>query len=166
MNPEENPILEEAREQAEKELTEAEKAAKEAIEQEQREFQEEIKKIDDLSEEIFQLILSKEYEYYDGTKALDQAKVRLTNKLNDIVEKVVMTNKSIKFVIEDQIMESDIIIKIKTENSQYNSKLILEGSVNKEVIKREIDLSVFVSDKEFIKRLAIGAIQTLLNQKL
>ena len=101
MNPEENPILEEAREQAEKELTEAEKAAKEAIEQEQREFQEEIKKIDDLSEEIFQLILSKEYEYYDGTKALDQAKVRLTNKLNDIVEKVVMTNKSIKFVIED-----------------------------------------------------------------
>ena len=63
-------------------------------------------------------------------------------------------------------MESDIIIKIKTENSQYNSKLILEGSVNKEVIKREIDLSVFVSDKEFIKRLAIGAIQTLLNQKL
>lgn len=100
MNSEENPILEEASEQAEKELTEAEKVAQEEIKKQQEEFQAEIKRIDDLSEEIFQLVLSKEVEYYDGKKAIEQADIRLTNKLNDIVEKVVMTNKNVKFIVE------------------------------------------------------------------
>ena len=101
MPEETKPIEELAKEQATKELTEAEKEAMEQIKKEEEEFKAELKMIDDLSEEIFQLLLTKEVEYYDCTKALDQAKVRLTNKLNDIVSGVKMTNKKVKFIVEE-----------------------------------------------------------------